>query len=136
MKNSSLYFYETFVITNLRIKNNSRLNFMGVISVRLDKDTDSLLSELAKKRSVTKSDMVRILILRGLEMDPKSNEVFDEALETMLKINSLMIKNFKISARVLANTNLLMGITQDSDKKIAEAAGKTKLFLEKHGVVE
>ena len=109
---------------------------MGVVSVRLDHEIDALLTDLAQKRSVSKSDMIRILIIRGLEMDPKSNEVLNEILENLLSTNSFIMKNFKVVARVLANTNLLMELTGNSDEKILEAQGKARAFLEKHGVME
>lgn len=103
----------------------------AIVSVRLDRETDNLLSELAKKKGVKKSDMIRILIIKGLEMDPESNEIFDEILESTLSMNSLVIKNFKATAQILAYMLSMV------DGKKAEAAREVaRGYLAKHGVLE
>jgi len=105
---------------------------MGVFSLRLESEVERMITDLSKKNAVTKSDMVRILIMRGLEMEPKSNEIFDEILESTLSINSIAIKNFKATAQILANT---IGILKTVDEnKIETAKEMARKYLEKHEV--
>jgi hypothetical protein len=105
---------------------------MGVISVRIDDDTESMLSQMAKKRGVSKSEMVRFLMIRGLDHAPPLSEAGNEMQAALLK-NSLMTeKNFKISAQILALTlRILKNINPDD---IQEALVDQRTILEKNGV--
>ena len=105
---------------------------MSVISVRIDSEVDNLLTKLSIQRGVSKSDMVRILIGNGLEKETPNLTVLDELLETAKHNQEFLLKNFKVTAQVLA---LALGVMNHiNPDEIKTAKANAKQYLERHGV--
>ncbi|MBP9777616.1 MAG: ribbon-helix-helix protein, CopG family [Rickettsiaceae bacterium] len=105
---------------------------MSVISVRIDSEVDSILTKLSLDRGVTKSDMVRILIVKGLEKENLNIDGYDEFVAIANSNKELLVKNFKATAQVLALTLRIMNNIDSSEIEVAKS--NAKQFLEKNGV--
>ncbi len=106
---------------------------MAMIGVRIDDDIDNIISESAAKRGVSKSDFVRILLVRGMESETNSGEVVNEIFEQTLKTNFVIGKDIKISAKILAAVLRILSKVDGVDFKSLDDDAKT--ILEKAEVV-
>jgi antitoxin component of RelBE/YafQ-DinJ toxin-antitoxin module len=106
---------------------------MAVISVRIDSEIDSLLCNLAVKKGMSKSDFIRILIVRGLDDEDKNNsEIINEIYELLLRNTSVTEKNFKAIAQILPLA--LRALHNISPDEIEAAKEDARKILEKNGV--
>lgn len=106
---------------------------MAMIGVRIDDDIDNIISENAAKRGVSKSDFVRVLLVRGMESETNSGEVVNEIHEQALKTNFVIGKDIKISAKILAVVLRILNKIDAVDIKSLDDDAKT--ILEKAEVV-
>jgi hypothetical protein len=106
---------------------------MAMLGVRIDDDIDKIISESAAKRGVSKSDFIRVLLVRGMEAESNASEVINDIFENTLKTNFVVGKDIKISAKVLAVVLRILNKIDSVDfKSIDEDANK---ILEKAEVV-
>ena len=106
---------------------------MAMIGVRIDDDIDNIISEGATKRGVSKSDFIRILLVRGMEAQSNANEAINDIFEHSLKTNFIVDKDIKISAKVLAVVLRILNKIDGVDFKLIDEDARK--ILEKAEVV-
>lgn len=140
-KNSSLYYLIKFVIYYLTLKNNLRLDFMAMIGVRVDDEFDKIVTEMATKKGISKSDFVRNLLIRGFDIENNGSEILSETYELMHKESLLSERHFKLTAKILALVlRVLSNINsneKDKTKEEIQLANKEAMdILIRAGVME
>ncbi|MBP9777545.1 MAG: ribbon-helix-helix protein, CopG family [Rickettsiaceae bacterium] len=106
---------------------------MAMIGVRIDDDVDNIISENAIKRGMSKSDFIRMLLVRGMETETNSGEVVNEIFEHSLKTNFIVGKDIKISAKILAAVLRILNKIEGVDLKSLDE--DAKIILERAEVV-
>lgn len=115
------------------MKNNLRLNFMAMIGVRIDDETDKVISAMAAKKCLSKSDFIRSMLIRGMEAENINGEVINEIFENLLTNAATTEKTFKITAQILALT--LRILNNINSEEVLAAKEDARKILEKNGSV-
>jgi hypothetical protein len=108
---------------------------MAMIGVRIDDDVDNIISENAIKRGMSKSDFIRMLLVRGMELETNSHsgEVVNEIFEHSLKTNFIVGKDIKMSAKILAGVLRILNKVEGVDLKSLDE--DAKIILDRAEVV-
>ena len=107
---------------------------MSVISVRLDNEAEKELVTMASRRGINKSEMVRLLIIRGLDKYASNTELLNEQTDLLQENISLTRKAIKSSVQSLAFARRILGHLNED--KIQYALEDARRILAQNGLDE
>lgn len=107
---------------------------MSVISVRLDNEAEKELVMIASRRGIKKSEMVRLLIIRGLDKYTSNTELLNQQTDLLQENISLTRKAIKSSVQSLAFSRRILGHLNED--KIQYALEDARRILAQNGLDE
>lgn len=105
---------------------------MSVISVRIDDEAEQELATMAARRGLSKSEIVRLLIIRGLEKYASNTDLLNEQTNLLQENISLTQKAIKSSVQSLAFARRILGHLDTEN--IPLAIEDAKRILEQNGL--